>query len=133
MHGTIEERIVQRPYGWVILRIYAGIILVYVFTLLLCSGLQGELDADLHVHDFDKAERFEQGVSVVVTPGYISARTLSSENSSRHQVISDSSIPVDVVAWTEDGDIIFTFDNLRPGGSISFVPQEPCTVSFSAS
>lgn len=115
-------------YGWVICIKCIGIILLFVLTVFLCLGSYWKNDVDFHAEEVER----EQGVTVTAIPGYISAHTWTPDNSNWHLVVSDSSVPVDAVAKAKDEHVLYTYENLKPGGSFWFESEEPFIISVVA-
>jgi hypothetical protein len=127
VYYTAEEILVQRvPYGWII---KTGILL-FVLTILLCSISYEKWELDFHTHELD---HLDEVVTVTASGGYISAYIRPPENGNWHLITSNSSVPVDTFAQTEDGSYSLVYDNLQPGGSFWFEFVEPCVVTFVAS
>jgi hypothetical protein len=124
---AVAEIIVKKrvPYGWIL---KVGILL-FVFTAIQCSANYWKIDIDFHEEDINR----EQGVTLTVSPGFISARTSTALNNDWHQIISDSTVPIDAEVKAENGNSIFIYDTLLPGDSFYFQSQEPCVVTIVAS
>ena len=126
MYYAIEEILVKRVRYGLILKIG---ILLFVITFIQCSVSHFKKEFDFHLEE----SKPEQGVTMTVTTGIISAHTWTPENSNCHQVISDSSVIIEAEVKNAKGQIIFTYDCLHPGDSFWFYSEEPCLVIVSES
>jgi hypothetical protein len=125
-HNDIKK--IKLRYGLAILIKYSGYFLLFVFTLILCATLFPKLDVN-----FDKKIKIEdKGVTVTVTPAYISFKTTTPENSNWHLVTSNSSIQIDTTVTGVTGQLVFIYENLPPNDSYWFESNQPCIISGSA-
>lgn len=115
-------------YGWIEwVKIDRAICLLFVITLFLCLSLYVKLHSD-----FDLDEPNNEP-TVNATAGYISISTETLDNTNKHLVVSNSSIPMDAAFEAEDGSTLFTIWDLLPGSSFCFESEEPLTIIASAS
>ena len=72
-------------------------------------------------------------VSVTASPGFISISAEKLDDSNDIQVVSHSTIPVNMIIHDKDGSVLFTYFGLMPSESFYFEYEEPCTVIAAAS
>jgi len=119
---------VKVRYGWVEwLTIDRIICLLFVITLFLCRANNVEWHSDFNL------DKPNNEPTVIANAGYISIFTETLDNTNKHLVVSNSSIPVDAAFKAEDGRVLFTAWDLLPGSSFCFESEEPLTITASAS
>jgi hypothetical protein len=114
------------PYGWIT---QSGFLL-FVISLLLCWVLPNENHFDFHAHELPANTNV--GITISIGNGVLSLHVDPLEMNS-YQVTSDSTIPVMAEVKDQNGNILFTFNDIQPGGSAIFNTTEPCVVTAWAS
>lgn len=118
-------------YGWVKWqKTRLGFFLLCVVTLFLCLGIiyggwHGEFDLDIN--------KPNNQPTASVSPGYISLSHKILDNGNTVQVVSHSSVSLDVLVEAKDGRDLFTYFGLMPDESFYFEYEEPCTIIGTAS
>jgi len=122
-------------YGWVWVVKTLGIVLLILMTLFVCQGKSdGEWQIDFHPEKPNSEKpNSEPAVTVTASGGYISISRQILDNSNTVQVVSTSSVPVDIVVRGEDGRELLTYFGLMPGEPFCFEYEQPCTIVAAAS
>jgi hypothetical protein len=105
---------VKRNYGWIIYIKYYCIILIFVYTLLQCSGVLGEHDYEWHF-----SENNESGVSrvtVTYSPGIIGIDASEPDVNGLSLVTSHSNVNVDAIVIDKHGNKLFSVEDIPPEG-----------------
>ena len=129
--GTLVRR--KSRYGWVILVLtILGFYLIYVQSLFLSLGIYNDGGQSGPDYDINQPDN-QPPVSVTASPGFISLSSEILDNGDTVQIISHSSVSVDVVVKAKDGRDLSTYFGLMPGESLYFEYEEPCAVTAVAS
>ena len=119
----IRTKIIPALYGYIIL---FGI-LIFVWTLFQCPDLYEKLNNKWDPQNIDEL------IIVTSAGGYISVGTAPVVDDRQHLVTSYSSIPIDAGFQTEEGNNLFTYQNMMPGESLLLDSKFPCRITFYAS
>jgi hypothetical protein len=118
--------------GWVIIVKYGKLLLVFLIVVVLCLALYLPKSEN---PDENLESKVIPEVTVTADEGFLSVTPQFLDNGEL-QVTSTSSMPVNVVIETKEGNQLLSVIGLLPGDSFSYTPLEPlppCTVTASSS